>query len=171
LAKRPNQKLAFKFFGPFTVLERIGQVAYKLDLPLKSKIHPVFHVSQLKPCIGPRTQVSSTLHPADMLFQVPLRVLQCRLHQHGHSTVVQGLIHWSGSSADQATWEDLKALQHQFPLAPAWGQAGNQGEGIVNYPATPDEDSAKEPEAQNMSPGRMRPKRRKRVPGSLTSGA
>jgi hypothetical protein len=85
--------------------------------------------------------------------------------------VVQGLIHWSGSSADQAILEDLKALQHQFPLAPAWGQAGNQGEGIVNYPTTPDEDIAKEPEAQNMSPGRTRPKRRKWVPGWLTSGA
>jgi hypothetical protein len=119
VSRRSNHKLAFKFFGPYHVLERIGTVAYKLPLPASSKIHLVFHVSQLKPCVGPGQQVLSQLPPADAVFQVPVHILQHRIRQDGLATVAQVLGQWSGSSPELATWEDLEALKQQFPRAPA----------------------------------------------------
>ena len=43
LAKQHNEKLSPRYYGPDKVLDRIGPVAYKLELPSHSKIHPVFH--------------------------------------------------------------------------------------------------------------------------------
>jgi hypothetical protein len=55
LVRRANHKLAFKFFGPYPIVSKVGMVAYKLRLPDSTTIHPVFHVSLLKKFIGPQT--------------------------------------------------------------------------------------------------------------------
>ena len=50
----PNQlhpKLAVKYYGPFSVLAKVGSVAFRLQL-LEARIHPVFHVSLLKLAVG-----------------------------------------------------------------------------------------------------------------------
>lgn len=52
LARRPCEKLSARFYGPFSIIERIGKVAYRLELPPSCKLHTVFHVSQLKRAIG-----------------------------------------------------------------------------------------------------------------------
>lgn len=90
-----NQKLAFRFFGPFKILQRVGNVAYKLQLPPTCLIHPVVHVSQLKRHIPPGHQVSedlSVVHTDPMAVVEPVLVLDKAWVPHGAGTSSRSLI-------------------------------------------------------------------------------
>ncbi|GMY29210.1 Transposon Tf2-12 polyprotein [Fagus crenata] len=82
---RRNAKLAPRYYGLFCILERIGQVAYRLELPATSRIH----------LLGAR----------------PLAVLDRRVQRNK----TEVLIHWQGLPTSDATWEDLEAMKIQFP--------------------------------------------------------
>ena len=95
VASRSNQKLSFKFFGPFQITKRIGKVAYKLQLPEHCRIHPLVHVSQLKRHVPPNTQVSADpdIIPTDAADDVqPVIVLDRRCVPIGVSNKTQFLI-------------------------------------------------------------------------------
>lgn len=134
LANRPYPKLACKFYGPYTILERIGQVAYRLELPPHSLIHPVFHISQLKPFVADYSPVFSELPVTTDIAAaaaVPATVLERRLVRKGATAVPQVLINWTGLPDAAATWEDYNVVRPRFPNAPAWGQAGPSAGGDV----------------------------------------
>jgi hypothetical protein len=50
LRGQPNRKLRDMQLGPFKVEEQIGKHSYKLKLPATVRLHPVFHVNNLRPC-------------------------------------------------------------------------------------------------------------------------
>ncbi|KAL0319955.1 UNVERIFIED_CONTAM: hypothetical protein Sradi_5257000 [Sesamum radiatum] len=81
IALRKQLKLSAKYFGPYKFLERIGKVAYRLELPPGLKIHPVFHVSLLKKKIGSKYFPSLNLPDIeDEVFKVyPAAILARRL--------------------------------------------------------------------------------------------
>jgi hypothetical protein len=137
VAVKPNHKLAYRFFGPFRVLQRVGSVAYRLDLPSDSKIHPVVHVSQLKKHIAPHLQVSTDLTvipDVEIDPPTPIVVLDTRMVSRGSSTTTQLLIQWSRFPSTMTTWEEQKDFCRRYSAAPACGQAGFRGgDSVMNY--------------------------------------
>lgn len=67
IAPRTNQKLSFRFFGPFKILARVGAMAYKFDLLADCRINSVVHVSQLKKHVPPTfvVKIDLTVLPTD----------------------------------------------------------------------------------------------------------
>jgi len=105
VARRTSHKLTAMFFGPFLVIARVGVVAYKLQLPDDSKIHPVFHVSQLRKHVGtkPTTSTLPVIDEVGLMTARPVAVLDRSLGKQGHKAVVYVLIQWSTSSKEDAT--------------------------------------------------------------------
>jgi hypothetical protein len=108
---RANQKLSFKYFGSFYVLEKVGVVAYRLQLPESCHIHPVIHVSQRKLAAGFKGVVYFDLPLSPLHHPIPVLVLQSRFVPHGSSQVKQVLVKWPGPSANLATCEDVESLK------------------------------------------------------------
>ncbi|XP_076916526.1 uncharacterized protein LOC143576282 [Bidens hawaiensis] len=107
-------KIGPKFYGPFLILEKIGAVAYKLDLPADSQIHPVFHVSLLKKAHGNHLPNIPLPASPKFMFQ-PRAIVDKRLVRRGTKLVHQVLVHWHGVPLTDATWEFENEFQLRFP--------------------------------------------------------
>ncbi|KAG8078606.1 hypothetical protein GUJ93_ZPchr0007g4874 [Zizania palustris] len=105
-------KLGPKFYGPYKVLQRIGEVSYKLQLPPKARIHDVFHVALLKKFEG-EAPVEVVPLP-DILngkvLPTPTQVVRARLNRG----VWELLIQWKGQAPSDASWEQLEDFKRRF---------------------------------------------------------
>ncbi|KAL6128947.1 hypothetical protein ACLB2K_072300 [Fragaria x ananassa] len=136
LLKRLSTKLAPWFFGPFKILQKIGSVAYCLELPPNSRLHPVFHASLLKKCIGDLALVSGTLPQFDKDGQVvwePLRVLDMGTRTYRKRRITTWLVQWNGLPVEDATWEDAATMISKFPTFGTCRQAPSRGGSDVGY--------------------------------------
>lgn len=94
--------------------ERIGEVAYRLALPEGSKIHPVFHISQIKKAIGNKQAAATQLTVEGELKTEPERLLALRNKSNGENIIVEVLIKWEGLQEFEATWEQADVIAEQF---------------------------------------------------------
>ncbi|MCH94048.1 hypothetical protein A2U01_0015003 [Trifolium medium] len=169
-------KLSQRYYGPFQVLARIGQVAYHLNLPPSSKIHPVFHCSLLKQHQGPIDTIDTTAptlppnsvnnHP----LVTPLAILASKWDSSTDPPTRMLLVQWQGLNPEDTSWEDWPNLSKTYHLEdkvsfPAEGDVSNPI--IINTP-TISEDSNSRPNNKTDQPKDVvQGKRTARRPGHL----
>ena len=94
----PASKLSPKYVGPFPILAKVGTVAYRLQLSKGVQVHPVFHVSLLKPTKGPLPCVSIDLPPIakQLEEEVELRaIVEKRVIYKESLPITQVLVQWT----------------------------------------------------------------------------
>jgi hypothetical protein len=80
---KKDNKLSPKYYGPYKVLQNIGTMAYKLEFPASSQVHPVFHVSCLKKGIGDKIPVQTIFPELDeegKIILEPEAITDTRIH-------------------------------------------------------------------------------------------
>lgn len=116
---RSSHKLSPRYYGPFRILQKLGPVAYRLQLPAESQIHDVFHVSLLRRYEGPitgETPLQPVPAPDEPLISRPEAILATRVIQKGrYRPKTEVLIKWIGASEVDATWENKWRLAKRFP--------------------------------------------------------
>ena len=113
-------KLLPRFCGPFKILNKVGQVDYKLELQANSKVHLIFHVSCLRKClIGQERPVDNSVLveyvEPPILPHEPERVLDYHMLRTRHQVWRQALIKWKDRPEEGSTWEIISVLRKRFP--------------------------------------------------------
>ena len=103
-----NGKLSPRFVGPFEVLERVGEVAYRIALPLAlSGIHNVFHESMLRKYIPDPSHVLSyePLQIRDNLSyeEVSVEILDRKEQVLRNRTITSVKVLWKNHSVKEAS--------------------------------------------------------------------
>src|SRR4051812_35429969 len=113
-------KLAPCYIGPFRILAKRGEVSYQLELPPHlSRVHDVFHVTQLRCCFkDPIHEVDhETLDLQDDLSyrEYPVRILDSTERVTRRQKIKFLKVQWSHHSDKEATWEREDRLRAEYP--------------------------------------------------------
>jgi hypothetical protein len=108
-----KSKLGAKYFGPYRVLDCIGDVSYKLQLPPQARIHNVFHASFLKKFQGDPPSVPPALPPIvrGRIVPAPDKIV----HTRPTTSSWELLVRWQGRDAAETSWVTLEQFKEDFP--------------------------------------------------------
>jgi hypothetical protein len=113
-------KLAPRYVGPYPIVDVCGPVAYRVELPSHlSRVHSVFHVSQLKKCL--KAPIDVAIQEAiplqeDLTYaEYPVEILDTKARVTRNRRVMFYKILWSHHTPEEATWESEEFLRRNFP--------------------------------------------------------
>jgi hypothetical protein len=113
-------KLAPHYIGLYPIIDKYEPTSYQVELPVKlSGVHNVFHVSQLKRCLKPPTDMliedTIPLEP-DLTYKAyPIKVLDQQDRVTCNKTTRFYKIQWNEHSKDEAMWEREDFLRANYP--------------------------------------------------------
>jgi hypothetical protein len=113
-------KLAPRYIGLYPIIDKYGPTSYQVELSAKlTGDHNVFHVSQLKRCLKPPTDVviedTIPLEP-DLTYKAyPIKILNQQDRVTRNKTTRFYKIQWNEHSEDEATWEREDFLRANYP--------------------------------------------------------
>ncbi|GKB63390.1 putative nucleotidyltransferase, ribonuclease H [Tanacetum coccineum] len=113
-------KLSPRFIGPFEILERIGEVSYRLALPPQlSHVHDVFHVSLLRGYHYHPLHVASypfdQIQPDMSLSEEPESILDRQERVMRNKVIPFVKILWKNHPEREATWETEESMRASYP--------------------------------------------------------
>jgi hypothetical protein len=102
-------------------LERVGEVAYRLELPIQlSDVHDVFHISQLKRGLKPHDKEPLVIDGLDVkedltITERPIKILDTLARVTRNRIIKMCKVQWSNHAEDEATWEREEELKEDYP--------------------------------------------------------
>jgi hypothetical protein len=113
-------KLSPRYIRPFLILEKCGNVAYKLELPpLLAGVYDIFHISPLKKCLKAHVDVVlPEVAPLkiDLTYpQRPIKILDQKSRVTRRKMTKFFKIQWSNHIIEEAKWESEDFLRSRYP--------------------------------------------------------
>lgn len=115
--RKVHKGLIRRYEGPFSIIEKVGKAAYRLELPPRLKIHNVFHVSMLKPFYEDKEDPSrgeSSRAPTGMISEFDRKIKEIlaerKIRRRGVPSYNEYLIAWEGLPESEASWEKEDTL-------------------------------------------------------------